>query len=253
MESAVLQALNKLYRTGKIYFMSGIGTLQENALHAALKAWYALPGDQIETVVDGYVIDLVSNNLLVEVQTGNFSKIKKKLYKLLENHPVRLVYPIPLEKWILRLSEDGTTILGRRKSPKRGRIEHIFQELVRFPGVVLNPNFSLEALFIHMEVVWRDDGRGSWRRKGRSVVDQRLIEIVSRSVFSGLDDYRKLIPPNLSSVFTVSDLAKASAQPRQLAGKMAYCLREMGIIEPVGKHGHWIAYQITPMANTTSS
>lgn len=233
--------------------MSGIGTLQENSLHAALKDWYARPGDQIETVVDGYVIDLVSDKLLVEVQTGNFSKIKKKLYKLLENHPVRLVYPIPLEKWILRLSEDGTTILGRRKSPKRGRIEHIFQELIRFPGVVLNPNFSLEAVFIHMEVVWRADGRGSWRRKGRSVVDQRLIEVISRRIFTRLDEYRTFIPSTLPRIFTVSDLAKASAQPRQLAGKMAYCLREMGIIEPVGKHGHWIAYQITPTANTTSS
>ncbi len=39
--------------------MNGIGTLQENSLHAALKNWYAQPGDQLEIMVDGYVIDLV--------------------------------------------------------------------------------------------------------------------------------------------------------------------------------------------------
>ena len=69
-----------------------------------LKAWYAQPGDQLESKVDGYVIDLVRGDLLVEVQTANFSAIKRKLVKLLENHPVRLVYPIPSEKWILRIS-----------------------------------------------------------------------------------------------------------------------------------------------------
>ena len=64
--------------------MKGIGTLQENSLHAALKTWYAQPGDQLECKVDGYVIDLVRGDLLVEVQTANFSAIKRKLLKLLE-------------------------------------------------------------------------------------------------------------------------------------------------------------------------
>lgn len=224
--------------------MNGIGTLQENSLHAGLKAWYARAGDQIETMVDGCVIDLVRGDLLVEVQTGNFSAIKRKLLKLLENHPVRLVYPVPYEKWILSLTGDGSTVLGRRKSPKRGRIESVFQELVRFPAVVLNSNFSLEVLLIREEVVWRVDGRGSWRRKGRSIADHRLIEVVSQSLFSSPDDFRALIPLNLTHNFTVRDLAMASALPRYLAGKMAYCLREMGLIESVGKRGRWIAYQV---------
>ena len=35
-----------------------IGTYQEKSLHAALKAWYAAPGDRIpEQPVDGYVAD----------------------------------------------------------------------------------------------------------------------------------------------------------------------------------------------------
>ena len=226
--------------------MNGIGTLQENALHAALKDWYAQPGDQLETMVDGYVIDLVRGELLVEVQTGNFSAIKRKLVKLLENHPVRLVYPIAAEKWIERLAADGVTRLGRRKSPKRGRVGDVFQELVRFPRLILHSNFTLEVLLVREEVVWREDGRGSWRRKGRSIADRRLLEVLSKTVFTGPDDFRELIPAGLPEIFTVRDLAVKSKQPRYLASKMAYCLREMEEIEQVGKRGQALAYRIKP-------
>jgi len=227
--------------------MNGIGTLQENSLHAALKAWYEQPGDQLECKVDGYVIDLVRGDLLVEVQTANFSAIKRKLSKLLESHPVRLVYPIPSEKWILRISGDGATVLGRRKSPKRGRIRDVFQELVRIPKLVQHPNFTLEVILIREEVVWREDGRGSWRRKGRSIADRQLLEVMSRFVFARPDDFRVFIPTDLPQIFTVRDLAKLSEQPRSLARKTAYCLREMGVIELVVKPGRELAYRVKPV------
>jgi hypothetical protein len=227
--------------------MNGIGTLQENSLHAALKTWYAQPGDQLESKVDGYVIDLVRGDLLVEVQTAHFSAIKRKLVKLLESHPVRLVYPIPSEKWILRISGDGATVLGKRKSPKRGRVRDVFQELVRIPKLVPHPNFSLEVILIREEVVWREDGRGSWRRKGRSIADRRLLEVMSRFVFARPDDFRVFIPTDLPQIFTVRDLAKLSEQPRNLARKIAYCLREMGVIELVGKRGRELAYRVKPV------
>ena len=72
-----------------------IGTYQEKSLHAALKDWYASPGDLTEHPVDGYVVDLVRGNELIEIQTRNFAAIKRKLSQLLEEHPVRLVHPIP--------------------------------------------------------------------------------------------------------------------------------------------------------------
>jgi hypothetical protein len=39
--------------------MSGIGLLNEKPLHAALKQWYARPGDRFEVAVDGFVIELI--------------------------------------------------------------------------------------------------------------------------------------------------------------------------------------------------
>ena len=50
-----------------------VGTLREKPLHADLKHWYAEEGDLVEEPVGGYVIDLVRDGLLIEIQTRSFS------------------------------------------------------------------------------------------------------------------------------------------------------------------------------------
>ena len=85
-----------------------IGTYQEKSLHAALKDWYAAPGDREEQPVDGYVVDLVRGDELIEIQTRNFAAIRRKLSTVLQNYAVRLVHPIPAQKWIVRLGRDGS-------------------------------------------------------------------------------------------------------------------------------------------------
>ena len=219
----------------------GIGLLQETSLHAALKTWYARPGDRLEVPVDGFVVDIVRDRLLIEIQTRNFSALKAKLPKLVERHPVRLVYPIAQEKWIVRLAGDGQDPLSRRKSPRRAVPEHLFLELVRIPALASHPNFSLEVLLTKEEELWRDDGRGSWRRKGWSIADRRLVDVVQSILLNGPEDFRALLPAELPQPFTTRDLASAIGQPAYLAGKMAYCLRLMGAIETVGKRGRsWL-------------
>jgi hypothetical protein len=219
-----------------------IGTLNEKPLHAALKEWYARPGDQFETPVDGYVVDIVRGDLLIEIQTQNFAAIKRKLTRLVAQHPVRLVYPIARERWIIKLAKDGQTSLGRRKSPRRGALEHVFEELVSFPGLLSNPNFSLEVLLIQEEQVRRYDGRRGWRRRGWVMHERRLLQVVGRRLFETPADISSLVPPTLVEPFTTSDLAVAIARPRRLAQKMAYCLREMGVIAVTGKRGNAILY-----------
>ena len=137
--------------------------MKETSLHADLKQWYALPGDLFEARVDRFVVDIIRGDLLIEIQTSNFSAIKHKLVHLLEHHPVRLVYPLPQEKWIIRQSAIDGSRLSRRRSPKRGRIEHLFDELVRLPELALSSNFSFEILFTREEEIRRNDGLGSWR------------------------------------------------------------------------------------------
>ncbi len=219
-----------------------ISTFNEKPLHAALKAWFARPGDGFEVQVDGFIIDIVRDDLLIEIQTTSLASLKRKLSSLLKDHRVRLVYPIPREKWIVKLAEDGESSASRRKSPKKGKIEDLFGELVSFPKLLAHPNFSLEVLLIQEEEIRRYDGRRGWRRRGWVIQERRLLQVVDRRRFGAPADLGELLPLDLGEPFTTSDLARAIARPRRLAQRMAYCLREMGEIEAAGKQGNAILY-----------
>lgn len=219
-----------------------IGLLKENQLHASLKKWYSLPGDLFEATVDGYVIDILRNGQLIEIQTGSFSNIKKKLLVLTERHPVRLILPISKEKWIVKEYFKGE-LQKRRKSPQKGRFEDIFHEMIRIPQIAARPNFSFEAVLIQEEEIQVHDGKGSWRRKGWSIKDRRLLSVVERKEFTCINDYLDLLPPGLSSPFTVKELAAACGINTPLAKKTAYCLRHMGAINWTGKRGRAYLYE----------
>lgn len=217
--------------------------MQESSLHAALKDFYTRgEQDAQEVPVDGYLVDVVSGELLIEIQTGNFSALKEKLPVLLAHHPVLLVHPIAQEKWIVHLAREGTTPLKRRKSPRRGRVEHLFLELVRIPHLVAHPNFSLEVLLTREEEIQRADGKGSWRRKGRSISDRRLLEVVQRVRFDAPQDFIPFLPASLPQEFTSRELGQTLGIPSYLAQKTIYCLRAMRVIHRVGKQRRAFLY-----------
>jgi hypothetical protein len=220
----------------------GVGLLNEKPLHASLKAWYAQPGDRFEVGVDGSIIDILRGELLVEIQTRSFSPLRRKLEKLTIDHPVRLVFPIAIEKWIIRLSDDGAAQEGRRKSPKRGSVLELFRELVSFPHLISHPNFSLEVLLIQEEEVRQQGLARNWRRRGWGTVERRLVQVVERRQFATPADLAALIPASLEEPFTSAGLADAIQQPRWLAQKMIYCLRGAGAIAEAGKQGKTTRY-----------
>lgn len=217
--------------------VSGINTYNEKSLHAALKQWYAQPGDLMEIRVDGYIIDLVRGDLLVEFQTGSFNALKRKLAVLTETHPVRLVFPIPIEKWIILRQEDGLPGERRRKSPKRGRVEDVFAQLVYIPGLILRDNFSLEIILTREEEVRRAVEKKHRRHKGWVLEERRLLAVVEHHVFNQASELARLLPDRLGDTFTVREVANAARQPVWLAQKMMYCLRAMGVVRAEGKRG----------------
>ncbi|HDQ73250.1 MAG TPA: hypothetical protein ENN19_14330 [Chloroflexi bacterium] len=192
--------------------------------------------------VDGFVVDIVRGDLLIEIQTGNFSSIKHKLRTLTEEHPVRLVYPVARNKWLVKLPRDGEGDPRRRKSPKHGTCAHLFDELVSLPRLLNRANFTVEVLLIHEEEVRRYVGNRAWRRRGWATEERRLLEVVDRRLFASPADLACLIPADLAEPFTTADLADAIGEQRRLAQKMAYCLRKMHVLTPVDKRGNAILY-----------
>jgi len=213
-------------------------------LHSEIKDWYKVSGDELEVKVEDFIVDILRGKLLIEIQTGNFSAVKKKLIKLLLNNQVRLVYPIAKLKWIVHVSRSGEFV-RRRKSPKKGKLIDIFHELIHTPSLIKDRNFSLEVLLIEVEELRCNDGRGSWRRRGVSVKDRKLLKVFDRIVFRDSRDFLEFLPKELDGYFTNKVLALKLGISIKLAQKITYCLRKMGAISIAGKKGNELLFQVS--------
>ena len=212
-----------------------IGTLNERSLHKELKEVYRNPGDELEVKVGKYHVDIVRDNLLIEIQVKNFSAIRSKLEDLLQNHKVLLVHPIIRDKWILSVDIKSNQVIRRKLSPKHCSFENIFEELLRIPHLISHPNLIIEIVLIQAEETRINDGKGSWRRRGWSIQDLKLVKILERKVYSNSKQFLKLIPEDLNVPFTNKNLASYLKKPVKLASMTTYSLRKMGLIEVVGK------------------
>lgn len=217
--------------------------MTEKTLHEQLKKLYAMENGKVETVLGDYRVDVVRGDLLIEIQTRSFSSIRDKLRKLIKNHRVRLVHPVPYMKWIVRLDRDEKQV-SRRKSPKRGRVEEVFRELIYMPDILSDPNFELEVALVNMEEFLIDDGKGSWRRRRWSIHDRRMLSLHEHHLYKTPRDFLKLLPESLPDEFTTRILAKESKLRINLVQKMVYCLRKMGVLEQTGKKGRAKLYTV---------
>jgi hypothetical protein len=226
--------------------MTTIGLLNEQPLHAALKHWYTRPGDVLEAALDGYIVDLLRGDHIIEIQTGSFASIRRKMRALSQRYRVTLVYPVAYERWILKLPATACGQPIRRKSPRRQSMNQLFQELVSFPDLLRCPNFSIEIVCIQAEEVQRYDRRHGRRRRGWVIVERRLLGVLGRHVIAIPSDLWSLISWELPEPFQTLHLARVLHRPRWFAQKVAYCLRESGASTAVGKVRNAIVYSRSP-------
>lgn len=215
-----------------------IGTLNEGSLHAALKQLYSEPGDEFEVPLDRFVIDIRRPGLLIEIQTSSFGSMGKKLDHLLEQHKILLVYPIAVESYLNRENAKA------RKSPKRGSIYNLFNELVSIPTLLDHPNLTLDVVLVSVDKMQKHDpkarrGRGGWR-----TTDRVLREILERHRFQTATDLLQLLPRNLPPVFTTADMAELGTFDRDTARQIAYCFRALGFFVEVGRTKAGYNYQL---------
>lgn len=223
-----------------------IGELNEGSLHRALKARYATPGSATEQVVDGFVADVVIGNRLIEIHTGGFSPLKRKLPPLLERYPVTLVYPVARDRYIVKAPDapDGTAT--RRKSPKHGSVYQVFDPLASIPDLLEHPNLSLDVVLVVEDAVRVWDERARRRRGGWVTADRRLVEVLETLSIERMADLFARLDERLPARFTTGDLAAAMDSPRRLGQQAAFCLRRAGVTEICGKQGNTLVYRRQP-------
>lgn len=213
--------------------------MNEGSLHAALKDHYARPGDEFEVPLEGFVIDIRRPDMLVEIQTSSFGSMGNKFDRLLAGHRILLVHPIAIETYLQRGEKRA------RKSPKRGSLYGIFQELVSIPTLLDHPNLTLDVVLVSITKVQDPDPTARRGRGGYRTVDRQLRTILETHHFGGTADLAKLLPSDLPPEFTTADIAECAQVPRGVAQQMAFCFRALEVITRVGRTKAGIHYSWT--------
>ncbi|MEI6387596.1 MAG: hypothetical protein WCQ50_13240 [Spirochaetota bacterium] len=222
----------------------GINTWSESALHASLKAWLARPGDRLEVSLDGKIVDLLrSGGECVEVQTKRFDRIEAKVLELARKAPVRVVHPVVVECMIARVDPETGELVSERKSPKRGNLLSVFEELVFAPALIGARNVTIEVILVRTRELRIRDGRWTWRKKGDRVLTRELVEVLDSRAFKGKASWLKLIPPDLAWPCDSGSLGIALAIGADQARQILYCLSKAGFLVEAGKKGRRKIYQ----------
>jgi hypothetical protein len=213
----------------------------ETSLHRALKKRYAARDEGCsEIAIEGFRIDAIDDDgRLVEIQSGALGPLRPKLRQLLPRYRMRVVKPVVLGRRLVRKARSDGPVVSIRRSPKRGSLVDVFDDLVGIVHVFPHTNLELEILAVTIDEV-RVPCR---RRPGYVVVDRCLGEIRGRRVVTQAQDLWELLPEHFRpQAFSTPQLAECLDRPLWFAQRVAYCLRFTGAACVVGKMGNLLLY-----------
>jgi hypothetical protein len=225
----------------------GIGMQKEKTLHAVLKAYEDPDVDHHEIPIGNYIADIYCRETesIIEIQTANMNAMRAKLACFLPQYPVRIVYPIPAEKWIIWIDPETGELVKRNRSPLRGSFFHAFKELYRIRPFLGEENLSLELLLIDLDEYRLLDGWSRDKKRGSHRYERIPLRLKDRLVLTCPQDYMQLVPEGLAEPFTSADFSKAVGFSKKGVSTVLLLLTEMGVVERVGKKGRYYLYRVT--------
>lgn len=227
----------------------GIGTLSEKTVHAILKLYYSPDVEMHEIPIKGSVADIFTGTEVIEIQTGNFDKLRAKLDKFLELYPVTIVYPIPHEKWLIWVDEETGEFSKKRKSPLKGSAYMAFRELYKIKSYLTHENLRLKLILMNVEEYRLLNGWSQDKKKGSTRFDRLPVELVEEIEIDCPKDYLQLIPYDVPEPFSVKEFSKIMHINQRLAQIALHIFGYVGVVERVGKKGNAFLYRIAETYN----
>ena len=210
-----------------------IGIENESCLHRVLKYRYVGPGGKTEVTVGEFVADGINKGgEYIEVQTGSFGPLKKKVKEFAALGKVLIIHPIAVTKKIEVYEPDGS-LLYRRKSPVHGSLWNIFDALLYAPELPLIRNVSIEIVLVDITEKRVRDGKGN--RKGISKKDKSLTAWHESLLLKKPSDYLRFVPFKKNEEFTASQLAESAQVDKDTARMALYVLTKMKVVKRIGK------------------
>jgi hypothetical protein len=158
-----------------------------------------------------------------------------------------VVKPVVLEKRVVRRTRLEGPDLSARRSPKRGSVVDVFEDLVGLARVFPHPNLAIEVLGVSIDEVRTP--RRRW--PGYRIADRRLLHVLEVIRLEAPGDLWRLIAGDhdWAVPFTTLDIAARTDRPVWIAQQVAYCLRNSGAARAVGKVGNrriYVGNQASP-------
>lgn len=222
----------------------GFGTLQEKTLHAVMKLYYEPDEDFHEVPVEGFIADIYRDGRIIEIQNGNFGKLRPKLAAFLPLYPVTVVLPIPHFKWLIWMDEESGALSEKHKSPVTGNAYHAFSELYRIKNFLKDPNLSFAFLLIDMDEYRLLNGWSRNKKRGSSRYDRMPLSLFEEIRVERTEDFMQFVPIDLQEPFTITDFAKAAGIRRELAAEAVPILMYLDILQREGKRGREHLYRV---------
>lgn len=222
----------------------GFGTLQEKTVHAVMKLYYEPNMDYHEVPIEGYIADIYTGDRIIEIQNGNFNRLREKLKAFLPVYPVTVVLPIPHNKWVIYMDEESGELSGKRKSPITGSIYSAFPELYKIKDQLTHPNLSFAFPLIDMDEYRLLQSRGKGRRKRGSRYDRMPLALFDEIVIERVEDFLQVIPYELGEKFTTKEFAKAARTHRDLAQVTLHILYYLRLVDRTGRRGREYLYKV---------
>lgn len=223
----------------------GIGMQSEKTLHAVLKSFMEPEEDHHEIPIDSYVADIYRDGQIIEIQTAHMDAMRRKLACFLAQYPVRIVYPIPAEKWIIWVDPASGEPGKRNRSPVKGSFYHAFRELYKIRPFLQDPNLSFELLLVDLDEYRLLDGWSRDRKRGSHRYDRIPTRLAGRMELACPRDYMQLVPEGLPEPFTSAQFARAVGFRGKGFSTVTLLLTELGILERTGKKGNAWLYRVT--------
>ena len=221
----------------------GFGTLREKTVHAVMKLYYEPNEDCHEVPIEGFIADIYTGEHIIEIQNGNFDKLRPKLAAFLPLYPVTVVLPIPHYKWLIWMDEESGELSRRNKSPVTGNVYHACPELYKIKQYLGHPNLSFAFPLIDMDEYRLLNGWSKNRKRGSSRYDRMPLALFDEVVIERVEDFMQLVPYELDDAFTVKEFADAASIHRDLASVTLPLLMHMGLVDRVGKRGREYLYE----------
>jgi hypothetical protein len=159
-----------------------------------------------------------------------------KFDRLLGSHRMLLVHPIAVETYLHRPGQRP------RKSPKRGSLFSIFEELVSIPTLLDHPNLTLDVVLVSVAKLQQPEPRARRGRGGFRTTDRLLREVLEVHHFESTADLARLLPADLPPLFTTADIATRARVARDVAQRMGFCFRALEVIVEVGRTKAGVRY-----------